>query len=70
MSTPLLWLAIYLAAGAAVLWMCYKTSACRMRERHLRNTRIMSFVGSPDGAKTQTDADLAGSPADREVVAR
>jgi hypothetical protein len=42
MAGPLLWLALYLAAGALVLWACYNSSACRVRSRIERNHRITS----------------------------
>lgn len=46
MLAPLLWLALYLSAGALVLWACYNSSACRIRSRVERNHRITSALGS------------------------
>jgi hypothetical protein len=46
MAAPLLWLALYLAAGALVLWACYNSSACRVRSRIERNHRITSAFGA------------------------
>ena len=46
MAAPLLWLALYLSAGALVLWACYNSSACRVHSRMQRNHRITSAFGS------------------------
>ncbi len=52
MAAPVLWLAIYLTVGALVLCACYNSSACLLRARMERNTRITSMLSSLFSSKT------------------